>query len=915
VQEELSKPSEPAAQPAAATDCTDPPCPPPATAEGRQPSDELPPAPACAPPPPSEPYPEPQPSSPQHTDPPGASYEEVVAELSPAPPLAPALVVPSPAAATALPVSPSGLGPVVGSSRRTPASSAHSARLRIVVESTPADISQAATGSGQDSEAALEPVPGVAMLSPAAPVLSPLSEPEHTQDDVLAFSVEGQHRPEPDPRLQQDQTRPSSTQQQPLSPGEVAMDMDGPGAEAEPAGWILAAVPQPQPQPAIDAGGGSSHAVDMQAAAAATSGGALAPLDFALLHPSSSNGAPAAADSLPASAPEERVADQATVAPACTPAEAQPALNSGTAALPGPTSSAELPLMRGPGLGTTQIPHPSSSTGGGAMATATCSVGPHPSSSMGVDETGNATTLAVDQPHARASHYSHPASDGPHSPPSRSPSQEPHSRSKRPRSDQQLDYPERRKAPRDASTTSCELRRGSGRSAAPSSRRRRRSRSRSESLGYERDHSSDSRLLCPPLDSPHSDDPGEAMEVAQPRGPGGHASPLYMPGVLGFRDKDREREGGGGRGRLCVDREAPPSTWSFEERERHRMERERAELPGNWEREVAPDDRQVGALLRRGHLVLVLDLDHTLLNSACFPDLDAETESQLSQRLFAEASSLPDSQRELYRSERLGVWTKLRPGVREFLARAAEKFEIWVRSAGSRPYAEAMASLLDPEDRYLGGRIIAAGGGVDGPEGPIALQNKRLLAGLEQRRQVALAVDDAGALWPLDARLALFVMERYLFFPSSRRRFGLERRSLLQINRDECPDRGMLMTGWHLIEGLHRLVFTYLNHPGPPGMLLSAPPVEPRYPPWDIRNVLADERRKVLQGVCLAFSRITPLDADPRAHPLWRMAQAYGAECATHCTDRTTHVVSPVRGTEKTRWAATNGRPVVTPAW
>ncbi len=42
---------------------------------------------------------------------------------------------------------------------------------------------------------------------------------------------------------------------------------------------------------------------------------------------------------------------------------------------------------------------------------------------------------------------------------------------------------------------------------------------------------------------------------------------------------------------------------------------------------------------------------------------------------------------------------------------------------------------------------------------------------------------------------------------------------------------------------------------GPPGQLLSAPPAESRLPPWDVRNVLADERRKVLAGVILAFSR------------------------------------------------------------
>jgi len=54
------------------------------------------------------------------------------------------------------------------------------------------------------------------------------------------------------------------------------------------------------------------------------------------------------------------------------------------------------------------------------------------------------------------------------------------------------------------------------------------------------------------------------------------------------------------------------------------------------------------------------------------------------QRLAAEVKGLQDSERDLYRSERLGIWTKLRPGARNFLARAAEKFELWVYSSGSR---------------------------------------------------------------------------------------------------------------------------------------------------------------------------------------------------------------------------------------
>ncbi|KAF5840284.1 hypothetical protein DUNSADRAFT_17253 [Dunaliella salina] len=54
---------------------------------------------------------------------------------------------------------------------------------------------------------------------------------------------------------------------------------------------------------------------------------------------------------------------------------------------------------------------------------------------------------------------------------------------------------------------------------------------------------------------------------------------------------------------------------------------------------------------------------------------------------------------------------------------------------------------------------------------------------------------------------------------------------------------------------------------------------------------------------------------EPWLHPLWKMAEAYGARCSARCEDSITHVVASSRGTEKTCWAAQHGRAVVTPAW
>lgn len=88
-------------------------------------------------------------------------------------------------------------------------------------------------------------------------------------------------------------------------------------------------------------------------------------------------------------------------------------------------------------------------------------------------------------------------------------------------------------------------------------------------------------------------------------------------------------------------------------------------------------------LLKSQQLCLVLDLDHTLLNSAKFSEVDREWEYKL-ESLAAAQTSLPSDQRDLFRLPKLGMWTKLRPGVREFLKRASKRFELWIHTAGNR---------------------------------------------------------------------------------------------------------------------------------------------------------------------------------------------------------------------------------------
>lgn len=106
-----------------------------------------------------------------------------------------------------------------------------------------------------------------------------------------------------------------------------------------------------------------------------------------------------------------------------------------------------------------------------------------------------------------------------------------------------------------------------------------------------------------------------------------------------------------------------------------------------------------------------------------------------------------------------------------------------INSSATVVKLQAMVDLLDPNGVYFNGRVIAQGA-PSSPEDNVTdpVVFKRLMQGLEGREPVLLIVDDSSAVWPYDKR-NLFVVERYIYFPSSRKRFGMQGKSLLEIDR------------------------------------------------------------------------------------------------------------------------------------
>ncbi|XP_011079425.1 RNA polymerase II C-terminal domain phosphatase-like 4 [Sesamum indicum] len=298
-------------------------------------------------------------------------------------------------------------------------------------------------------------------------------------------------------------------------------------------------------------------------------------------------------------------------------------------------------------------------------------------------------------------------------------------------------------------------------------------------------------------------------------------------------------------------------------------------------------DKDLKNLLRHKKLCLVLDLDHTLLNSARLPDITVE-EGYLSQR-----DALPDALKSsLFRLDRMQMMTKLRPFVHAFLKEASNLFEMYIYTMGERPYALEMAKLLDPGDVYFNSRIIA--------QGDCTQRYQKGLDVVLGQESAVLILDDTEAVWGKHKE-NLILMERYHFFASSCKHFGFNCKSLSELRSDESETDGALATVLKVLQRVHSLFFD--------------PGHKDRLEDRDVRQVLKTVRKEILEGCKVVFSRVFPTNFPAEEHHLWKMAEQLGATCSLELDPSVTHVVSMDAGTDKSRWAVQEKKFLVHPRW
>ncbi|KAJ1262729.1 hypothetical protein BS78_09G132200 [Paspalum vaginatum] len=293
-------------------------------------------------------------------------------------------------------------------------------------------------------------------------------------------------------------------------------------------------------------------------------------------------------------------------------------------------------------------------------------------------------------------------------------------------------------------------------------------------------------------------------------------------------------------------------------------------------------------LLRERKLVLILDLDHTLINSTRLQDI-SPAEHDLGIRT---AATKDDQNRSIFALDSMHMLTKLRPFVRGFLKEANNMFEMYIYTMGDKAYAIEIAKLLDPSNVYFPSKVIS--------NSDCTQRHQKGLDVILGAESVAVILDDTEYVWQKHKE-NLILMERYHYFASSCRQFGFGVRSLSESMQDEREGDGALATVLDVLRRIHAIFFDT--------------DVETDLCSRDVRPVIKMVRKEVLQGCKLVFSRVFPNTARPQEQMMWKMAEHMGAVCSTDVDSTVTHVVAVDLGTEKARWAVDNKKFLVHPRW
>jgi len=282
-------------------------------------------------------------------------------------------------------------------------------------------------------------------------------------------------------------------------------------------------------------------------------------------------------------------------------------------------------------------------------------------------------------------------------------------------------------------------------------------------------------------------------------------------------------------------------------------------------------------LVKERKLALILDLDKTLLHATA--DEQAESLSAIRVLTADQSGTEPYDQEDVIVKHTLGAinyYVKYRPGLIDFLHKASRDFELWIFTAGTRPYAVSNARVMDPDESLFGDRIVSRDD-LPADYKPGRQVFKSLQAVFPFDDTFAIILDDSPDVWGSNMSNLLPVAP-YTFFTGFEDVNNFTNTSSAGIQRKAKHDRKMLEAIWLTVQEARRRFFD--NQP-------------------DIKEVLTQLKTSVLKSVCICFSGIISNRKTVQDHPVTKIAETFGATVVPTVTSDITHLVAKQAGTLK----------------
>ncbi|KAL8673558.1 MAG: hypothetical protein Q9168_002047 [Polycauliona sp. 1 TL-2023] len=228
---------------------------------------------------------------------------------------------------------------------------------------------------------------------------------------------------------------------------------------------------------------------------------------------------------------------------------------------------------------------------------------------------------------------------------------------------------------------------------------------------------------------------------------------ISQPGQVPFADIDELCAHGVQFHGMCVDcgKDMTESTYVTEQLDATRatinMVHNKTSLVVSQDEATRFESEAKRRLLTAKKLSLVVDLDQTVIQACVEPTIgdwkkDPENPNHDAVKDVKEFQLVEDA------AGTRGCWyyIKLRPGLESFLERMSAIYEMHIYTMGTRGYAQSVAKIIDPQQKFFGDRILSRD-----ESGSLVAKSLQRLFPVDTK--MVLIIDDRGDVWKWNENL------------------------------------------------------------------------------------------------------------------------------------------------------------------